>query len=440
MYAKVRAIQALSLLSALAIAAPVVAAGFPDVSTSHTFYAEIDELSDRDIIKGNPDGTFAPMRTVNRAEMLMLLYRASEKTHTVPTTACFKDVPAGEWYSSVVCDAVKNGYVAGYPDGNFRPAQEVNRVEALKMVHTVLGIKVDVAADMPALSDVPDNSWFESYVRSAYGEGILPVSGIPTDNKLNPAFSLTRGEAAAYIFNALGLESTSSRSSASSASTRSSRSSYSSSVANTSKEVGFPFSDDGTFVEKQRAVYSFEQSGETVASMKATVPLGNTLTCRLYKIDPEEGFALEYYLGYVNGNECSLRIALGSGDYQFEVSPGTKGITYSIESTKIKGDGNDGFIQAQTLQIDSVKPGIIETEDLADWYTFKVTQQKTMTIELTNLSDIKCLVYPMGDVDLNIPEGPTCNAAYEFPVGTYYVGVIRKDGKTDTENYSIRLK
>ncbi|HBU09588.1 MAG TPA: hypothetical protein DEB30_02180, partial [Candidatus Peribacter riflensis] len=79
----------------------------------------------------------------NRAEMLKMLYKATGKTPDSTSRACFSDVERLSWYESYVCDAAAHHYVEGYSNGTFRPANPVNRVEALKMITQVIGIPVE---------------------------------------------------------------------------------------------------------------------------------------------------------------------------------------------------------------------------------------------------------------------------------------------------------
>ena len=119
-----------------------LAAVFPDVPDSHLYREPIELLVGRAVINGNPDGNFYPETRVNRAEMLKMLYIAAGKIPESTHQRCFPDVIPGSWYEKYVCDAAFQGYVQGYSDGSFRPANTVNRVEAIKMIAEVFGISV----------------------------------------------------------------------------------------------------------------------------------------------------------------------------------------------------------------------------------------------------------------------------------------------------------
>lgn len=438
-------------LATLALPSIALAVSFSDVSSTHIYREQIETLADRGIIKGNPDGTFNPAGTVNRAELLTLLYRAAGKTPSTPTKACFKDVSTDAWYSAVVCDSAKNGYVGGYPDGYFRPGNAVNRVEALKMIHTVFGLTVNASASTAPLASYVDVSlvaWYTPYMASAFERKILPVAG-QNSNGFKPESALSRGEAAAYIFNALGLtlqgnvsSAASSMSSASSVMTRSSRSAAASSANDEPviRAVDFPFTDDGVFDNKIAKVYTFSLKNKTVASFKVGVLKGDSVQCRLYKIDSTTSFALEYYVGQKVENTCQMRVSLSSGNYQLEVVPSTKNATYALTSYVVTGDGNDGFNQALKLLKNSPKTGYLEVEDYGDFYTFTLTEAATLTVSVSDSDNTTCAIYPMADVDLFGFSGPACNTEYEFPKGTYYIGVMRRDERNAKVSFTILFK
>ncbi len=444
MNSRVRLCTTISILFVQAFGVlPAFAITFTDVPANHLYKEHIDQLSDKGIIKGNPDGTFAPNKTVNRAEILIMLYRAAGKNPAVPTKSCFSDVPAGEWYSAVVCDASKNGYVGGYPDGTFKPGKEVNRVESLKMIHTVLGLHVNTTASLDPLkvyTDLTLSAWYSTYLASAFSKNILPIAG-QGGTKFYPENALQRGEAAAYIFNALGLKVRGVSSSATSSVQTRSSAGATSSVAPTAQtvDVDFPFSDDGAFKEKLSRAYKFTLQKPIVGSFVVTVDAGGSATCRLYKLATGTSFALEYYLGHVVDNKCSMRVSLGNGSYQFEVAPKTAGLHFTVTTTNASGDGNDGFREAMLLPKSTPKTGYLEQEDFAEWYYFKVTKQEKLTVTVSG-DQTRCLIYPMDDVDLYGFSGPMCGEQYDFPTGTYYIGVQKKDARDGTPSFTIQVK
>ncbi len=151
--------------------------------------AGISLLTSLNAISGNPDGTFRPNRTVNRAEFMKIVLSSYPKVRVSSADAgnCFRDVGPDDWFSPYVCLGKKRGMVSGYADGEFKPNQSVNYAEALK----ILGELYDYVA-----YSADDEPWFAGYVRAAtYNKTALPMT-------LKYDRSLTRGQmarlAAAY--------------------------------------------------------------------------------------------------------------------------------------------------------------------------------------------------------------------------------------------------
>lgn len=417
------------------------AASFPDVPRDHPFGASIALLSDLKIVTGYPDGNFYPAKPVNRAEFLTLLYRAKGWTASAPSAACFSDVPRGSWYEAVVCDASAKGYVGGYPDGKFRPEKEVNRVESLKMIFKVFGYDATkTSAKTSTYVDVQASAWYMPYFSAAFAYNILPVTGQGTAYYY-PESSLLRGEAAAYIHNAMNakLPDVSSASSASSsAMSRSSASSVGVIEDISIHNFDFPFGDEGTFTKKQKEVYRFSLKSATVFDVVASVNANSTpqgVSCTLFKLN-SSGLSYEYYFGFESANECRLNVSLGLGDYQLEVWPKMAGASFSVFTKEGVSSGNDGFREAKVLQKGMPKVGIINVGDTGDWYKFTLTKETVMTLDLSS-SNTRCLIYPMDDVSLFGFSGPVCNEEYSFPKGTYYVGVTRQNGEAGKLTYTI---
>ncbi len=421
------------------------AAFFPDVPRDHPFGASIATLADLGIVSGYPDGNFYPAKPVNRAEFLMLLYRAKSWTPSVPSSSCFADVAHGSWYEAVVCDASAKGYVRGYPDGKFRPEKEVNRVESLKMIFKVYGYdETRTSTEASGYVDVQATAWYMPYFRAAFAYDILPVTGQGM-TYYYPESALLRGEAAAYINNAMnvqgGIVSSSSSAMSSAVSVTSRRSSAASSAVTEDisiHEFDFPFSDDGTFTKKLKQVYRFSLKAATVVDVVASVNANSTpqgVSCTLFKLN-STGLSYEYYFGFESANECRLNVALGSGDYQLEAWPKMSGASFSVFTKEGVSNGNDGFREAKALQKGMPKVAVMNVGDTGDWYKFTLTKETTMTLNISS-GNVRCLIYPMDDVSLFSFSGPVCNEEYSFPKGTYYVGVIRENAKDEKQTYTI---
>lgn len=122
----------LGLVAALTMS-QIAFASFTDVPTSNSYYQSINWLENNGVVEGYSDGTFKPLNNVNRAEFLKMLYETIGMVDRY-VDLNFPDVPANEWYTEYVRQAYASGVVDGYPDGTFKPANAINYVEAIKIV------------------------------------------------------------------------------------------------------------------------------------------------------------------------------------------------------------------------------------------------------------------------------------------------------------------
>ena len=442
------------------LAGSALASIFPDVSDDHIHARAIEALVSAGVIGGNPDGTFDPATSVNRAAFLKMLYKAKGKEPDPTSVRCFKDIIPDSWYESFVCDAAANHYVDGYPDGNFRPAQAVKRVEALKMIMTVFDISVEnvdaAAKEIVKFVDVSTSAWYTAYLYTAFTKAILPIAG-QDGARFYPDKELLRSEAAAYIYNALNVElremrkqsepessssqeEESSQSSSSSNTVENEQSSSSVRAEDTSVSLTFPFERSGKFTAKRPYAYTFDIDTPTTAYVEVDLNTSGKVTCRLYLLS-SSGFSDEYFLGHQEGSSCYIHAALNPGSYQLQLQPTVAGATFTATAAVKQGDGNDGFREAQRLFKRTPHTDVLGINDIQDWFSFVVTSEESMTLETTNALEGDCIVYAMKDVDLFGFSGPECGKSYSYPPGTYYVAISRKiASKASRKTYTIQLR
>ncbi len=140
---------------------------FADVPlSSDAWYAfSLMNLSVLGIIHGYPDNTFRPDQPLTRGELMVLLHRMYPSEGT--DVSAFPDVPADHWAYPAISAAVSRGWVTGYPDGTFRPDQNMTRVEAAALLGQVLNQhcdrdfldNYDQTPSYSTFSDVPPSFW-----------------------------------------------------------------------------------------------------------------------------------------------------------------------------------------------------------------------------------------------------------------------------------------
>ncbi len=162
---------------------------FSDITLDNSHANAILAIADAGIIAGYPDGTFKPDLQINRAEFLKILVEATKTAGvTINGKNCFPDV-GEEWFAPYVCYAEARGWVSGYDDGKFRPANPVNRAEALKILANAFNWKTS------------DNggAWYEQFANAALAANVLL-----TDEAKDYGKSENRGFIAELVWRALG--------------------------------------------------------------------------------------------------------------------------------------------------------------------------------------------------------------------------------------------
>lgn len=149
-------------------------------------------------IAGYPDGTFKPGKEVTRAEavrMFVTLVNEGKELPKNPTTK-FKDAN-NKWYSDEINFAVSKGFISGYSDGTFKPNQGITRAEFAQM------IAVFVKDGYPGYSNFKDvkGHWASNAIDQLYGN--KKIKGFP-DGTFKPDQKLTRAEAVTVLNSVFG--------------------------------------------------------------------------------------------------------------------------------------------------------------------------------------------------------------------------------------------
>jgi hypothetical protein len=200
-------IGAISFATAPGAIAPTAVAQ-PTFSDIQEHWARncIQQLATREIISGYPDGTFRPLSPVTRAEFAAFVDNAFPNVEPVRDSTRFVDVPPDYWAFERVDSAYRKGFVSGYPDGEFRPAEEIPRLETF----VALASGLDYRPDEPPQSilnetyvdagRIPEYAWEQ--IAGATEENIV-VTPFPNRRWLDPEVKASRGEIAASLCQAL---------------------------------------------------------------------------------------------------------------------------------------------------------------------------------------------------------------------------------------------
>ncbi len=165
----------------------------------------IENLAQRNIISGYPDGSFRPNSPITRSEFAAIINKAFPNAAATRKPLRFTDVPASYWGYNAIREASQTSFLSGYPGNVFKPNQNIPRVQVLvalasglnysptKIVPTVLNTAFDDA------NKIPD--YARSKIAAATEKRL--VVNYPNVNLLQPEQVASRAEVAAFLCQAL---------------------------------------------------------------------------------------------------------------------------------------------------------------------------------------------------------------------------------------------
>lgn len=106
---------------------------FPDVPPDYWATPFIQVLAREGIITGYPDGTYRPQQQVEREEFAAIVRQAFERDQEreIPSASTFEDVPQGYWAETPIEEAYETGFMNETSENSFSPEQPMTKVEAL---------------------------------------------------------------------------------------------------------------------------------------------------------------------------------------------------------------------------------------------------------------------------------------------------------------------
>lgn len=148
-------------------------------------------------IIGYPDGKFKPSNNITRAEIATVFARISGVNNPNKTGELFPDVDENHWASGFIAVATKDlNLFSGYPDGTFKPDTPITRAE----LATLTAKYLEINATEPIEDKFEDSKhhWARNFIGEAYRYQI--ISGYP-DGTFKPDSHLTRAESVTMVNN-----------------------------------------------------------------------------------------------------------------------------------------------------------------------------------------------------------------------------------------------
>jgi len=174
---------------------------FPDVPWEHWAVYYVEAIYDAGLTTGYPDGTYRPQNPVTRAEMAVFLLKGMGITPpALDGSHPFSDI-SGHWAEAWIEELYDQGITGGYPDGTYRPENQVTRAEMAIFLLKGIGVTPPASDGSHPFSDIAGH-WAEIFIEELYDQGI--TGGYP-DGTYRPQNQVTRAEMAVFLVKTFNL-------------------------------------------------------------------------------------------------------------------------------------------------------------------------------------------------------------------------------------------
>lgn len=185
--------------TAAAATTPAVAlvSSFSDIPLNTVHSGALEYLKSKNVISGYQDGTFKPDQTINRAEALKMVMLAIGEDLTSQATITFPDVHESDWFYTYIRKATEIKIVEGYQDGKFKPENNINLAESLKIIFLAFKVTLPTSITDNPFADVDKALWYAPY--ADYGK-VKQLVWVLDDGKFHADRDITRADFAEIIY------------------------------------------------------------------------------------------------------------------------------------------------------------------------------------------------------------------------------------------------
>lgn len=161
-------------------------------------------LSATQIMQGNENGDFNDYETLTREQFAKITVSVADPDY-IPTgsSSPFSDVSESRWSSGYIDRANKMGFFHGYPDGTFRPEEEIVPEEVSKVMLKLLGYE----------NDNITGNWATTQINFANDKGLLdgvdysigkPITRIEASKIIRNSLLTQIKDSEAYLIETMG--------------------------------------------------------------------------------------------------------------------------------------------------------------------------------------------------------------------------------------------
>lgn len=194
--------KSISILLVLTIVLSINISVFADFIDTNTHWAnkEIGYLAEKEILNGYPNGTFKPQNNVTRAEVYKIINTLMG--YTEESNVSFLDVKKGDWFYQDVARGVKAGYINANIDMDLKPNIPATRQEVARIIGIAFGLsKYESNSAKSFLDEKMISEHIKGYISILKDKGY--IAGYP-DGNFRPDGLITRAEVSKMIKNISG--------------------------------------------------------------------------------------------------------------------------------------------------------------------------------------------------------------------------------------------
>ncbi|MBQ5995561.1 MAG: leucine-rich repeat protein [Clostridia bacterium] len=176
---------------------------YPDVPSDAWYNAAVKYVSGKGYIIGYSNCRFGPADKLKRQDFVVILSKIAKAdlSKYQNTASKLKDVKQGAYYAAAVNWAVDNGIISGYQNGRFGVGDNITREQVATILYRYMGSPTVSGADK-TLAKFKDYKNISSFAKTAVAWAVQNgiISGM-SDGRVAPVEGASRAQIATIIMN-----------------------------------------------------------------------------------------------------------------------------------------------------------------------------------------------------------------------------------------------
>ena len=171
--------------------------GFPDVPENAWFYDAVKYCATRGFITGYSNGKFGPADALQRQDFVLILARIAGADVSGYTSCKLTDIDINAYYGKAVAWAVDQGIISGYQNGKFGVGDKITREQVATILYRYMGTP-DV--DTSVLNKFADKGSISAFAVNAMAwANMFDIISGKNPTTLAPTATASRAEIASII-------------------------------------------------------------------------------------------------------------------------------------------------------------------------------------------------------------------------------------------------